>query len=168
MSWSDPSRRFEPAEDLQLRAEMSELLGFEPAPRSETEPTNELVALAEELRKEALRRKRLERRRPSWGMLAAAVLPLAVAAAGLGVWGQGNRAKAEALATAAAQKTQELEQKLQAHKTELAQERATREQLTKVLAQADRKGRKSPYLVIPADPVQGPGQDQLRVNAKPR
>lgn len=167
MSWSDPSRRFEPAEDVQLRAEMSDLLGFEPAPRADADPTPELVALAEELRKEALRRKRLERRRPSWGMLAAAVLPLAVAAAGLGVWGQGNRSKAEALATAV-QKTQELEQKLQAHKTELAQERATREQLTKVLAQADRKGRKAPYLVIPADPVQGPGQEQLRVNAKPR
>ncbi len=167
MSWSDPSRRFEPAEDVQLRAEMSDLLGFEPAPRVAADPTPEFVALAEELRKEALRRKRLERRRPSWGLLAAAVLPLAMAVAGLGVWGQGNRAKAEALAAAAAQKTQELEQKLQAHKTELAQERATREQLTKVLAQAAPKGRKSPYLVIPADPVQAPGQDQVRVSAKP-
>ena len=38
MSWSDPSRRFEPAEDVQLRAEMSELLGFEPAPRADAEP----------------------------------------------------------------------------------------------------------------------------------
>lgn len=167
MSWSDPSRRFEPAEDVELRAEMSDLLGFEPTPRADAEPTPELIALAEELRKEALRRKRLERRRPTWGLLAAAVLPLAIAVAGLGVWGQGNRAKAEALAATAAQKTQELEQKLQAHKTELAQERATREQLTKVLAQAGPKGRKSPYLVIPADPVQAPGQDQVRVSAKP-
>jgi uncharacterized membrane protein YfbV (UPF0208 family) len=100
-------------------------------------------------------------------LLAAAVLPLAIALAGLGMWGQGHRAKAEALAAAAAQKTQELEEKLQLHKTELAQERATREQLTKVLAQANPKGRKSPYLVIPADPVPGPGQEQVRVKAKP-
>ena len=58
MSWSDPSRRFEPAEDVELRAEMSDLLGFEPTPRAGTEPTPELIALSEELRKEALRRKR--------------------------------------------------------------------------------------------------------------
>ncbi|HJV91156.1 MAG TPA: hypothetical protein VJ623_12685 [Holophagaceae bacterium] len=167
MSWSDPSRRFEPAEDVQLRAEMSELLGFEPAPRGVVEPQPDLVVLAEELQKEALRRKRLERRRPSWGLLAAAVLPLAAAVAGLGVWAQGNRVKAEAAVAAAARKTQELEQKLQAHQTELAQERATREQMVKVLAQAGPKGRKLPNLVIEAAPVQPLGQEQVRVSAKP-
>lgn len=168
MSWSDPSRRFEPAEDVELRAEMSDLLGFEPTPRAGIEPTPELIALAEELRKEALRRKRLERRRPSWGLLAAAVLPLAIAVAGLGVWGQNNRAKAEALAADATRRTQELEQQVQTHKTELAKERATREQLTMALAKVGPKGQKLPNLVIEADPVRAPGQDQVRVSAKPR
>lgn len=168
MSWSDPSRRFEPAEDVQLRAEMSDLLGFESAPRASEKPTPELVALAEELRKEAQRRKRLERRRPSWGLLAAAVLPLAAAVAGLGIWGQGNRTKAEAMAAAATRRAQELEQQVQTHKHELARERATREQLSMALAKATPKGQKTPYLVIPVDPVQAPGQDQLRVKATPR
>jgi hypothetical protein len=167
MSWSDPSRRFEPAEDVQLRAELSDLLGFEAAPRTAVDPSPDLVALAGELQKEAQRRRRLERRRPSWGLMAAAVLPLAAAVAGLGVWGQQNRAKAEALAAEATVRTQALEREVQAHKNELARERATREQLVQVLAKSGVRSPKLPNLVIETDPVQAPGQGQLRVKATP-
>ena len=77
MSWSDPARRFEPAEDVQLRAELRDLLGLGPMMvPSSAEPTAELTALANDLRREAQRRSRTERKRPTWGLLAAAALPL--------------------------------------------------------------------------------------------
>ena len=167
MSWSDPSRRFEPAEDVALRAELGELLGFVPEPKAPAAPTPELVALAHELQHEAQRRRRLERRRPTWGLLAAAVLPFVAATAALGVWGHQNRTRAESLAAEATRKNLELERLAQAHREEMARERVAREQLVNALAKTDPKGRK-PYLVIPVDPVQTPNQDQLRVGIRPR
>ena len=69
MSWSDPARRFEPAEDVQLRAELRDLLGLgASAAVQAVEPTTELKALADDLRREALRRSRTQRRRPTWGL----------------------------------------------------------------------------------------------------
>ena len=168
MSWSDPSRRFEPAEDVQLRAELGELLGFVPEPKAPAVPTPELAALAHELQHEAQRRRRLERRRPSWGLLAAAVLPLMAATAALGVWGHRNQARAETLAAEASRKNQEVERMAQAHREEIARERVAREQLVNALAKVDPKGAKKPYLVIPVDPVQAPDQGQLRVGVRPR
>ncbi len=167
MSWSDPARRFEPAEDVTLRAELGDLLGFTPEPRPEANPSPELVALAHDLQHEALRRRRLERRRPTWGLLAAAVLPLVAATAALGLWGHQNRVRAEALAAQTHQKNQELERMAQAHRAELARERGAREQLTLALAKVDPKAAKKPYLVIPVEPVQAPDQGQLRVGARP-
>lgn len=167
MSWSDPSRRFEPAEDVQLRAELGDLLGFMAEPKAPAEATPELVALAHELQHEAQRRRRLERRRPTWGLLAAAILPFVAATAALGVWGHQNRTRAEALALEAQRKNQEMERLAQAHQVEIARERVAREQLVNALAKVDPKGGKKPYLVIPVDPLPAPDQGQLRVGARP-
>jgi len=49
MSWSDPARRFEPAEEVQLRAELRDLLGLGPmlAP-SAAAPAAELKAIVKQ------------------------------------------------------------------------------------------------------------------------
>ncbi|HZU52448.1 MAG TPA: hypothetical protein VFF77_01010, partial [Holophagaceae bacterium] len=68
MSWSDPARRFEPAEDVELRSELRELLGLAEveAPVSAA-PTPELAELADSLRREAERRRHAALSpRPSW------------------------------------------------------------------------------------------------------
>src|SRR5512133_2724494 len=104
MSWSDPARRFEPAEDVQLRAELRDLLGLGPAVASAPAmPSAELTALADDLRREAQRRSRTERKRPTWGLLAAAALPLLAALAGLGTWGLQQKQRADGLAVQAQQ-----------------------------------------------------------------
>ena len=107
MSWSDPARRFEPAEDVQLRAELRDLLGLgASAAVQAVEPTTELKALADDLRREALRRSRTQRRRPTWGLLAAAALPLLAALAGLGNWGIQQKHRADDLAVQAQRQEQ--------------------------------------------------------------
>ena len=109
MSWSDPARRFEPAEDVQLRAELRDLLGLGPAAASApAAPSAELAALANDLRREALRRRRTERKRPTWGLLAAAALPLLAVLAGLGTWGFQQKHRADGLALQAQRQEQEL------------------------------------------------------------
>lgn len=166
MSWSDPARRFEPAEDKALRAELSDLLGLEPQQPSPAEPTPELTLLAEELRKEALRRRRTERRRPSWGFMAAAVLPLLAGMGVLGWWGHQQQRKAEALA-AQAQRVMELERVNEARRLALVKEREARQQMHEELVRvAAKQGRKIPELVIPAeDPIVLPNAGQERVKA---
>lgn len=96
MSWSDPARRFEPAEDRALRDELSELLGVPSGSRNffGTEATPEIVALAEKLRGEAERRRHTSRKRPAW-MLIAAALPFALLLAGLGNWGVQQKRRAD-------------------------------------------------------------------------
>lgn len=170
MSWPDPNRRFEPAEDAALRAELGELLGLEaPAAPSRREPTPELIHLAEELRKEAQRRRRTERRRPSWGLMAAAVIPLVAGMAAFGAWGAVQQRKAEALAEKA-QQAERLERVAEAHRLALAKEREARVQMHQELVKAAaRQGRKVPELVIPAeDPIRMPGGDQTLVKAPGR
>jgi hypothetical protein len=63
----------------------------------ESEPTAELVALAEDLRREAKRRNHTARKRSHW-MLMAAALPLAMAFGGVSLWGLHQKNKAEELA----------------------------------------------------------------------
>jgi hypothetical protein len=57
----------------------------------------ELIALADDLRREARRRNHTARKRSSW-MLLAAALPIALAIGGVGTWGVGQKHKADALA----------------------------------------------------------------------
>lgn len=97
MSWHDPQRSQEPASETALREELRGLLGMKPRNYFESEPTPELIALADELRKEARRRTHTFRRRNQW-MLLAAALPLAVAFGGVSMWGLGQKHRAEDLA----------------------------------------------------------------------
>jgi hypothetical protein len=172
MSWSDPARRFEPAEDVQLRAELRDLLGLGPvvAPTA-AEPTAELNALADDLRREAQRRSRTERKRPSWGLLAAAALPLLVCLAGLGTWGLQQKERADGLALQAQRHEQELARLAASHATEVAKERQAKEEVQQKLQLASTKGgrKAEPYLVIPIEkPLKVTGDDYQRVKQNPQ
>lgn len=171
MSWSDPARRFEPAEDVQLRAELRDLLGLGPVRTvAAPEPGPELKALAEDLRREALRRRRTERKRPTWGLLAAAALPLLATLAGLGAWGFQQKSRADELAAQAQRQEQELTRLAQTHAAEVARERQAREDMQQQLQLASQKAgrRGEPYLVIPIEkPLKAMGEDYQRVKQKP-
>ena len=172
MSWSDPARRFEPAEDVQLRAELRDLLGLGPklAP-SAAEPTAELKALAEDLRREAQRRSRTERKRPTWGLLAAAALPLLAALVGLGSWGFQQKHRADDLTAQAQRQEQELTRLATTHATELARERQAKEEVQHQLQLASRKEirKNEPFLVIPVgSPLKVVGDDYQRVKQNPQ
>jgi hypothetical protein len=172
MSWSDSARRFEPAEDVQLRAELRDLLGLGPVAASRaTEPTPELTALADDLRREAQRRSRTQRKRPTWGLLAAAALPLLIALAGFGTWGLQQKHRADELATQTQRQEQELTRLASTHATEVARERQAKEEVQQKLQLASRKeNRKAePYLVIPVEkPLKVMGEDYQRVKQKPQ
>lgn len=172
MSWSDPARHFEPAEDVQLRAELRDLLGLGPAAASgPAAPSAELTALADDLRREAQRRSRTERKRPTWGLLAAAALPLLAALGGLGTWGLQQKQRADGLAVQAQQQSQELNSLAATHASDLARERQAKEEIQQQLQLASKKGgrRADPYLVIPVEkPVKFQGDDYQRVKQKPQ
>lgn len=181
MSWSDPARRFEPAEDVQLRAELRDLLGLGPVAASAPAvpganpnmgPNPELTALADDLRREALRRRRTERKRPSWGLLAAAALPLLAALAGMGTWGFQQKQRADGLAAQAQQQSRELDRLAAAHASDLAKERQAKEEVQQQLQLASKKGggrKADPYLVIPVEkPLKFQGDDYQRVKQKPQ
>ncbi len=172
MSWSDPARRFEPAEDVQLRAELRDLLGLGPMMvPSAAEPTAELTALANDLRREAQRRSRTERKRPTWGLLAAAALPLLAALVGLGSWGFQQKHRADDLSVQAQRQEQELTHLAATHATELARERQAKEEVQQKLQLASRREtRKSePFLVIPVEkPLKVMGDDYQRVKQAPQ
>lgn len=172
MSWSDPARRFEPAEDVQLRAELRDLLGLGPvmAP-SVAAPNAELTALAEDLRREAQRRSRTQRKRPTWGLLAAAALPLLAALAGLSSWGFQQKQRADGLALQAQRQEQELTRLASSHATEVARERQAKEEVKQQLQLASRKGgrKTEPYLVIPVEkPLRVGAEDYQRVKQNPQ
>ncbi len=175
MSWSDPARRFEPAEDVQLRAELRDLLGLgpvmAPASASAAAPNAELTALAEDLRREAQRRSRTQRKRPTWGLLAAAALPLLAALAGLGSWGFQQKQRADGLAVQAQRQEQELTRLASTHATEVAQERQARQEVQQKLQLASKKGgrKTEPYLVIPVEkPLRAGAEDYQRVKQNPQ
>lgn len=171
MSWSDPARRFEPAEDVQLRAELRDLLGLGAvtAPRT-AEPTTELSNLADDLRREALRRRRTERKRPTWGLLATAALPLLATLVGLSTWGFQQKQRADHLAVQAQQQEQELTRLASTHASEVARERQAKEEVQQQLQLASKKGgrKAEPYLVIPVErSLKTMGEDYQRVKQKP-
>ena len=173
MSWPDPARRFEPAEDVQLRAELRDLLGLGPSSTlQEGPPSPELAALALDLRREAQRRSRTERKRPTWGLLAAAALPLLVALAGLGTWGLQQKSRADGLATQAQHQEAELSRLAASRVTEVAKERQAKEVIQQQLQLASRQpGRRKtePYLVIPIEkPTHIQVEDYQRVKEKPQ
>ena len=171
MSWSDPARRFEPAEDVQLRAELRDLLGLGAQPESKAiQATPELLALADDLRREAQRRSRTQRKRPTWGLLAAAALPVLAALAGLSSWGFQQKQRADTLAAQAQQQQQQLTLLASTHATEVARERQAKEQVIQQLQLASRReGRKAePYLVIPVEkPLKTGMDDYQRVKQNP-
>ena len=171
MSWSEPARRFEPIEDVQLRDELRDLLGLGPVNAAiSPEPSSELKALADDLHREAQRRSRTERKRPSWGLLAAAALPLLVALGGMGTWGLQQKQRADAFASQAQRQEQELTRLASTHATEVAKERQAKEEVQQKLQLASRKGgrKAEPYLVIPVEkPLKVMGDDYQRVKQKP-
>jgi hypothetical protein len=172
MSWSDPARRFEPAEDVQLRTELRDLLGLGPVPTLRAaEPTAELKALADDLRREAQRRSRTERKRPTWGLLAAAALPLLAALAGLGSWGFQQKHRADDLAVQTQRQELELTRLATAHAAELATERQAKAEVQHQLQLASLKGgrKHEPYLVIPVEkPLKVGGDDYQQVKQNPQ
>lgn len=99
MSWHDPARYHEPAEDRALREELSQLLGLPSRRFFEAEPTPKMIALAHDLHREALRRRHTSRRKPMWMMMAAS-LPLMFALSAVGVWGFQHKRRADDLAAA--------------------------------------------------------------------
>lgn len=159
MPWLDPARH-ESDEDQALRAELRGLLGVPEVPLLAAEPTPELTALAESLRQEAERRRRVvPLRRPS-RLLLAAGLPFALAAVGLGAWGMAQKQRADTLA-------RDLEAQRQAHEAQLV---AVRQELNraqedarvqpalqtaqKAVRPAEPKGKE---LVIPVEKAPLPG-----------
>ena len=181
MPLSDPAHRLglhhgpaEAPEELALRAELRELLGLEsgPLPVVSAAPSPELVELAEDLRREAERRRRTYPFKPraSWQMAAAAALPFVLGLAGAGFWGLQQKHRADDLAQAVVQKESEVQrvsQQAVASQAELARERATREEVQQQLVLATVKlGRKPSYLVVPAQKPLGPETTEtLRVKA---
>jgi len=152
MSWLDPARINEAAEDRELREELRGLLGG-PAPNFfQTEATPELVALAEDLRREAERRRHTARQRPSW-MLLAAALPLALALTGLGAWGFHQKQRADVLAQDLAQKVSDHRQELIAVSNQLKTERDAREEIVRAIQKEGPKAQRrfGKELVIPVD-----------------
>ena len=153
MSWLDPQRSQEPATDSALREELRALLGMKPRSFFESEPTPELVALAEDLRKEARRRNHTARKRNHW-MLLAAALPLALAFGGVSLWGIAQKHKAEDLAAAMIQKEGELARLAAASAKHLEDHnQATNTPVQPVLAAARKPGKapRGKELVIPVE-----------------
>ena len=174
MSWSDPARRFEPAEDVELRSELRELLGLsEVEAPAAAAPTPELAELADTLRREAERRRHATLRpRPSWRMAVAAGLPIFLGLSALGAWGVQEKHRADGLAAQVADRDariQRIASENEAARLELASERALKEDAQQKLVQVAQKlspQERQPYLVIPAKkPVGAEVMDTLRVKA---
>ncbi len=183
MSWSDPSRRFEPAEDVELRAELRELLGLSQteasaalaSPDASPEASRELIELADNLHREAERRRHaMLKPRPNW-WLAAAAFPILLGFSGMGAWGIQQKHRADDLAARMADKDAQIQtiaSQNAAAKLELASERAAKEDAQAKLVQVASKlspQDRQPYLVIPAKkPVGAEVMDTLRVKAPGR
>lgn len=169
MSWPDPARTEESAEDRELRTELRLLLGLSPASPNffDAQPTPEMIALAEGLRREAQRRSHTLRRHPAW-MLMAAALPAALVLSGFGAWGVHQHRRAERLAAAVAQKEAEVHRMAQASASERAREREVQKTATAPQpAGTQRTAKKHPKeLVIPVQPLATPATESVQVKAK--
>jgi hypothetical protein len=109
MSWHDSARTLEPDADSALREELRGLLGVRPRTSYfETEPSPELMLLADDLRREAKRRNHTARKQHSW-MLMAAALPVALALGGISTWGMQQKHRADAFASAVQRQETELQ-----------------------------------------------------------
>lgn len=108
MSSHDPIRFAESTEDCALREELRQMLGAPSGNFFGVEPTPGLIALADDLRREAERRRRTARHRPAW-MLLAAGLPLVLVFAGMASWGVQQKRRADALAADILKKEEELQ-----------------------------------------------------------
>jgi len=154
MSWHDPARIDEPAEDRTLREELRQLLGAPASNFFEVEPTPEMIALAEDLRREALRRRHTSRRQPLW-MLLAAGLPLAFALTAIGSWGLQQKHRADALAATMERKDAEMQRLALVSSAAQARERQALELVANPKdPKGDRRGRSKSRpgeLVIPVD-----------------
>ncbi|MBI4913676.1 MAG: hypothetical protein HY823_13145 [Acidobacteria bacterium] len=179
MSWSDPARRFEPAEDRALREELAELLGA-PASRNffGVEPTPELTALADKLRAEADRRRHTSRKRPAW-MLMAAALPFLLAVAGVASWGVQQKRRADEAHLRALQAAQEAQAQAEsarrstqeASRSEMQRDREDPRSPVRLARQGSKPGGKvrnpDAELVLPVDhPLQTPGLETRQVKAQ--
>jgi hypothetical protein len=152
MSWHDSQRFSEPASETALREELRGLLGWEARNYFESEPTPELVALAEDLRREARRRNHTARNRSHWMLLAAAV-PLALAFGGVSLWGIKQKHRAEDLAAAVVQREVEIARMASSQKAP-AIPATTPQKPETLLASAAKPASKSPkpkQLVIQLD-----------------
>ncbi|MDP2877323.1 MAG: hypothetical protein Q8O00_14145 [Holophaga sp.] len=152
MPWLETARLDEPAEDRALREELRGLLGG-PAPNFfQAEVTPELVALAEDLRREAQRRRNTARRKPNW-MLMAAALPFALVLTGLGAWGIQQKQRADVLAQDLARQTNDYRQQLVAASAQIKTERQAKDELVRAIQKEDPKAfrRFGKELVIPID-----------------
>lgn len=162
MSSHDPVCIDESAGDRALREELSQLLGA-PAPNFfHAEPSPEMIALAEDLRREAARRRRTTRQRPSW-MLLAAALPLALAFTGMATWGIQQKRRADAMAVVVVEK----EQALQRAAVEVREQRQALQLAASIQDKGSAKGKpgvtpRPGELVIPVDAAT-PGQSDVRV-----
>ncbi|MDR2560560.1 MAG: hypothetical protein LBC63_02155 [Holophagales bacterium] len=114
MLWRDATKIDEPAEDIALRGELQNLLGFAPTGLHQAAPTQESIALAQSLYREAMRRCRTSSVHRPFAksplfLLAAATIPLLFTAAMLGTWGVNQKRRADEANAALAAKTLELE-----------------------------------------------------------
>ncbi|MBP1628014.1 MAG: hypothetical protein H6Q00_2489 [Holophagaceae bacterium] len=157
MSWPETACD-ESSADQELRMELKGLMGLDPEvparPKAQLSP--EILALAEELRRESVRRRhapiiKLAKPRPVWPMLLAAGLPVALALGGLGVWGSVQKRKADTLAAAVREKDAEMQRLAKITAEAAAQVKATQNEL--VLARSGAKGaQKARELVLPLQP----------------
>lgn len=168
MPWLEPARTEEPEEDRALRAELKAMLGLPEADLADVEPGPELFFLAERLRGEAARRRRMEQRRPAWVLLTAA-LPAFLVVGLAGAWGLNQKRRADALASTLQQQERQFRQDLATTTLALQQERQAREELLQRVSDPQ-KGRlrgRVPELVIPVDrPLARPATDAQTVKAQ--
>lgn len=158
MPWLDPARSEESAEDRELRDDLRRMLALPQAEVRNSAPTPEMIALAEDLRREALRRQHtpvlpLRRTRPTWTLLAAG-LPVLLLLGGMGAWGVQQKRKADALAATLQREKTESERRERAIQAAQERERALRAAPTSqgiLVNDPNGKKLKPRQLVLPAD-----------------
>lgn len=145
----------ESAADQELRMELKDLLGLDPkAPiRPEASLTSASVNLAEELRREASRRRRtpVVKVRRTWPLLLAAALPVALALGGIGTWGTIQKRKADVLAANIRAKEAEVQRLAKVSAEASAQASQASQALVRVKAASGKGGRKPKELVLPME-----------------